>query len=103
MRAGVRILTALYLAAALACARGPATGPIAVSAASLGSPSSNVLRVTGLSGTELRALDKASFSESAWQALLQVSVSGNDTTPIVGQYVVTDNALEFQPRYPFDL
>lgn len=60
------------------------------------------VRVTGLSSDELAALRAAVWREEGWQALLAVTVSDGDGTPVAGRYVASREALEFHPRFPFD-
>ena len=44
-----------------------------------------------------------STEDPAWRALLTVWVEGADPSiPVVGTYVVADDAIEFRPRFPFD-
>lgn len=67
-----------------------------------------VVVVLGFSGEELAALRSAAatYSDSAWQALVHVSV--NDSTgalsvpPVSGRYTISDSAVEFRPRFSFD-
>lgn len=88
---------------ALACGRSdPPAGEITVRLVTGQESNQSILRVTGLSGAELRALTDGRLSDEAWLALLRVGVSGNDAAPVVGTYVVEDGALEFRPRFPFD-
>jgi len=56
----------------------------------------------GLSGGELRALDRAALDAQAWQELFLVTVTGNDLVPVAGRYVVTSSAVEFHPTMTFD-
>ena len=65
-------------------------------------PIETIVRVSGLSGAELRALKDARLDEPAWQTLMRVTVSDNDVAPVTGQFLVTDDAVEFHPRFPFD-
>jgi hypothetical protein len=88
---------------ALACgAPDPPAGEIAINLAR--NPDSNqaVIRVTGLSGSELRELDAAKLDASTWVSLLRVEVAGNDTAAVSGSYRVDAGALEFRPAFPFD-
>jgi hypothetical protein len=80
----------------------PPAGELAVGLVSGQEPNFSSVRITGLSGAELRALRKARLSDEAWVSLLRVGVSGNDTAPVVGHYVVESETLEFRPRFPFD-
>ena len=86
---------------ASACGRSdPPAGQIAIDL--VANPKDSHIRITGLSGTELRALNSARLSDDAWTALLRVGVSGNDTAPVAGDYIVAAETLEFRPRFPFD-
>ncbi len=73
----------------------PAAGPLLVTL-------SDAVVVTGLSGGELRSLRSANWNDDNWQALLRVTVTGNNTSAVAGKYVVTPQALRFEPRFPFD-
>jgi hypothetical protein len=86
---------------ASACGRSdPPRGQIAIDL--VGDSNHSHIRITGLSGTELRALNDARFSDDAWAALLRIEVGGNDTAPVAGDYIVAPETLEFRPRFPFD-
>jgi len=87
---------------ALGCGRSDPPGEIAVSLVAGQGPNHSSIRITGLSGAELRALRDARLSDEAWVALLRVGVSGNDTAPVAGDYVVESGSLDFRPRFPFD-
>jgi len=95
------IIASLALCAPGCGGSGPQAGAIAVTLA--GGPESNqsAVRVSGLSGEELRALSRAQLGGDAWAALFRISVSGSET-PIVGEYLVERDAIEFRPRFPFD-
>jgi hypothetical protein len=80
----------------------PQGGAIAVSFAGDQHSGQQIVRVTGLSGSELRALRGAKLSDEAWVALLRVGVAGNDPAPVVGRYSAENGSLEFHPRFPFD-
>src|SRR5262245_20470248 len=58
--------------------------------------------VSGLSTAELQSLKSATWQEEAWHALFRVSVTGNDAAAVAGRYVVTPEAIQFEPRFPFD-
>ena len=79
----------------------PRAGAIAVTLAGGPESSPSTVRVTGLSGGELSALSRAQLGADAWPALFRISVGGSDT-PIVGEYLVDGDAIEFRPRFPFD-
>ena len=77
----------------------PAAGPLRItlepadsSAAKPGATSAHAIVVSGLSGQELRSLRAAGWNDDAWQALLRVSVTGHEATPVVGRYSVTASA-----------
>ena len=80
----------------------PPAGEIAVGLAGIQNPRHTTIRVTGLSGAELRALNDARLNDDAWLALLRVGVSENETAAIVGDYVIENGAIEFRPRFPLD-
>jgi hypothetical protein len=86
------------------CAPGsrPAAGAIEIAFAAGSSADQPIVRVTGLSGGELRALRDARFAEADWQALLTTTVTDNPAAPVSGRFVVADAALEFHPRFRFD-
>ena len=99
----MRWIIALLTLFALACGRpDPQGGKVGVSLVTGRGPAQSIIRVTGLSGSELRALKDAELGDQAWLALLRVGVGGNDVAPVLGRYVVEDGALEFHPRFPFD-
>ncbi len=85
-----------------AAACSPSPGPIAVSVEGGSGDAPAAVRVTGLSSEELAALRAAVWREEGWHALLAVTVSDGDGTPVVGRYVASREALEFHPRFPFD-
>ncbi|MCC7010022.1 MAG: hypothetical protein IT184_14540 [Acidobacteria bacterium] len=87
---------------AVGCSTGPKAGPLVITGAG-DSPTNNVVRVTGLSGAELRAVAAANLDEAATRALLTVSPSEAEAAPVAGRIVATETALDFQPRSPFDL
>ncbi len=47
-------------------------------------------------------MHNAQLSDEAWVALLRIDVGGNNSAPVVGDYVVEREALAFRPRFPFD-
>lgn len=87
-----------------ACNRAPelGAGPLQIELVSGATATDTVLRVSGLSSTELRALADARFDESQWQALLRVTVSDTDVAAVSGRFAATASALEYRPRFPFD-
>lgn len=93
----------------ISCSRNStAAGPLKVSLkqtdsqpTSTGRPSHTIV-VSGFSGQELQDLKAAQWNEESWQALLRVTVAGNDTSAVAGRYAVTSDALQFEPRFPFD-
>ncbi len=97
-------LVFLFLSVAAACGRAAdsAAGPLNATLAAGKTPADTFVRVTGLSAAELRALKDARLAEPAWQQLLRVTVSDNSVAPIAGRFVVTDDAVEFHPRFGFD-
>ncbi len=85
---------------AIACSAPPR--PISVGLEDGSGDGPAAVRVTGLSADELAALRAAVWREEGWQALLAVTVSDGDGTPVAGRYVASREALEFHPRFPFD-
>src|SRR4029079_12569837 len=83
----------------LSCSTPKPAGPIALSLATSGGAS--IVRVTGLSSSEIAALQAAHPAPETWHALLRVSVAGTDT-PMAGKYVLGTDALEFHPQFPLD-
>jgi hypothetical protein len=92
------LIASLAIVIVSACTSSPA-GPIQIALAE--SASGAVVRVTGLSSSELSGLQRAANNDDAWHALLRVTVSGADV-PVAGRYVANGAALEFQPRFPLD-
>jgi hypothetical protein len=80
----------------------PQVGEISVSLDVGQDSKHSVVRIAGLSGAELRALQDARLSDEGWVALLRVGVSGNDAAPVAGHYGVERDSLQFLPRFPFD-
>lgn len=100
----------VFLTASIpACTRqSPAAGPLHVALetrpslpAPGGRTSGHAIVVSGLSGQELQSLSAAGWTEDAWHALFRVTIAG-DSTAIVGRYSVTPEAVQFEPRFPFD-
>jgi len=111
MRKGFQLFFMTFVTFTLFCScspRGPAAGPLQVTLRQIdprppaSRADSYAVVVSGLSGAELRALRSAQWSEEAWQALMRVSVTGNDTAPVAGRYVLTADTIQFEPRFPFD-
>ena len=98
----VHLAVALIAAGTAACARGPEAGPIEIRGVALPPPAGQRLEVTGLSGGELRALERAQLDEAGWQAVLRVTVAGNDMAAVAGRYEITSAALRFVPQFSFD-
>jgi hypothetical protein len=96
------LLTLLFAGAGCGRAEAPTAGPVNVALVPGKTPIETIVRVSGLSGAELRALKDARLDEPAWQTLMRVTVSDNDVAPVTGQFLVTDDAVEFHPRFPFD-
>src|SRR5262245_6755136 len=93
----------------IACSRtGPVAGPLQVTLRQIDARSSSsradsyAVVVSGFSGAELQSLRSARWDEQAWQTLLRVSVTGNDAAAVTGRYVITADAIQFEPRFPFD-
>jgi hypothetical protein len=112
----VRFLPLFLLAAGVACGRGESgaaagddhsRSALVVLDTSRGSADASVIVRGGIVSADLARLRDAStsYSDSAWQALLTVSVDGDSgATPIAisGRYAVNDTAIEFRPRFPLD-
>lgn len=108
----VRIAYCTLLVALTGCDQGGASrfGPAPLSAVFdvKDTTSGPLVVVLGFSRDELSALRSAAtqYTDSAWQALVRVSVhdstKARDVPPVAGRYVVTDSAVEFQPRFSFD-
>ena len=59
----------------------------------------------GLSRSHLRALERAQLSRDGWSSVLRVSVdtpNGPSTTPVSGNYLVTNGTVRFTPVLPFE-
>jgi len=106
-------LMALVLAAgcsdyAISILHSPAAGPLQVTVEPRDSSNppaathAHAVVVSGLSGPELQSLRASGWKDESWQALFRVSVTGHETTAVLGRYTVTAAAVEFQPRFPFD-
>ena len=80
---------------------GCSTPPGNLSIALADSASGAIVRVTGLSSSEIARLRGLAAADDAWPALLRVTVTGADT-PVLGKYVIAGTSLEFHPRFPFD-
>ena len=88
-----------------ACNRAPELPPsaITIDLVTGATTSDAVVRVTGLSGEELRSIASAGFDDAAWQSLLRVTVSDAEASgAVAGRYGVTATAVEYRPRFPFD-
>jgi hypothetical protein len=94
-----RCLFALLALVSVTACRATPPGPLEVALAE--TPSGAIVRVSGLSTSELSSLRGMSTAEDASRSLLRVTVSGADT-PVAGRYVATSTAFEFHPRFPFD-
>jgi hypothetical protein len=100
--------TFLVFTAVVSCRNSPEAGPLQVTLKQIEAPrpargsAGYAVVVTGFSGQELRALRTAQWGDEAWQSLLRVTVADNQTAAVAGRYVVTNDALQFEPRFPFD-
>lgn len=94
------VLLLAVAAHGLSCSRPPTPFEISFVPASTSTPA--FVRVTGLSPAEARTLRSSPLSDSAWEAILRVRVSGNDALNVAGTYSVNSGAVEFRPRFPFD-
>ncbi len=90
-------LTAVLLSA---CSRSPAPVDITLTSATGAKPA--VVRVSGFSSAEARALDRARLDTPGWQAVLAVTVAGAAGPSVAGKAAVVGDAIEFTPAYPFD-
>jgi len=63
-----------------------------------------VIRVGGLSSGELSSLQRATFTQAQWLALMRVTVDGppDSNPPVAGTYRVSGGSLDFTPTFPFD-
>jgi hypothetical protein len=61
----------------------------------------NVVEVTSMSSSTLRALNGAHLTDEQWQAVLRVAVSQN-APAMLGSYAVSDERLRFTPAFPLD-
>jgi len=96
---------AALVALALAGACGGAAGPLSIALIPATSSSPALVRVSGLSSSELSSLGRWRADDPAWPRLLRVAVdaASPDAPTIVGRYAVSSSSLEFTPTYPFDL
>lgn len=74
-----------------------------------GARGAGAVDVRGLPADDLAAVRAARLTRSEWEALLRVTVAGAGTAAdapdlpaVLGDYAVTDDAIRFSPRYPFD-
>ena len=93
-----------WLATATACSGTPSPefpgGPFSVALATDGSTQRAIVRVTGLSSSELRALRDR--NPSTWDGLIRVSVAGTNDIAIAGASRVTTDAVEMVPQFSLD-
>ena len=87
---------------ALATSCGRAAGPITIKLIDSTDPRAQFVRVEGLSSAEIRSLDAIANNAAAWQAIVSVTVAGNETMPVAGSYRVADGAIQFTPQFGFD-
>jgi hypothetical protein len=78
--------------------------PISITLESDPDSKASHIRVSGLSSDELQSLQRASFSEDQWTALLRVTVANSaaGAPPVAGRFNVGARVLEFTPRFPLD-
>jgi hypothetical protein len=97
-----RFSTAL-LAAFLAACSAVSVPEIALDLANPKQPS---VVVSGLSPSDLGALERAKLSPGAWAAAFRVSVVPGggvpEPVPVAGQYTIAGGTVRFTPMYPFD-
>jgi hypothetical protein len=98
------IALAASVLALASCARSaePPVGAITVSTVPPHDAQPQGIRVSGLSGSDLRQLTGAGFDDARWSALFAVRVDGNRAAPVSGRYHVTATAIEFAPAFPFE-
>lgn len=62
--------------------------------------------LSGLSGGDLAALERAQLSPDAWAAVLRLSVvpesQASSATAVAGRYAVANGTVRFTPMYPLD-
>ena len=56
--------------------------------------------IVGWSSTELDSI--ATRSDSLWQKIVPITVSGHDEIPVLGHYSANDSAIVFKPKFAFD-
>lgn len=100
------VLGTLTITGAIACggegARfSRAAGPLNASMDTTNGPRAASVIVTGWSSNELAAARDLK-GDSAWRALLRVTVSNTNEIPVLGKYSVSDSAVTFVPQFPFD-
>ena len=96
---GAAMTSVLVIVAACSPAGPTVSDPaIAVTRASDGIAT---IDVTGLSDVILDALERSTLSPEQWAAVLRVSVDAS-AAPMLGTYVVANQALRFTPRFPLD-
>lgn len=90
------LIASLIIVSVSACSSGPAPIQVAFVVPAGGT---TLVRVSGLSSTELRSLEAAGLDEPAWQRMLDVRVADAER-PMAGRYAVTRGTLEFVPAFP---
>jgi hypothetical protein len=96
---------AALVALAVIAACGKPAGPISLSFVPPAGSTPAVVRVSGLSSSELASLERLRADDPVWPRLLRVAVDAapQDSPAIVGRYAVSSLSLDFTPTYPFDL
>jgi hypothetical protein len=65
-------------------------------------PGAAVVRVSGLSSSELAALDRARLDAAGWQEVLTITVAGGTGPAVAGRYAVAGGVIEFTPAFALD-
>jgi hypothetical protein len=68
---------------------------------------SGTVEVVGLPADDLSRLQQRTPTREEWTALLRVAVAGDadasaDRPAVLGTYSISDGAIRFEPRFPFD-
>lgn len=91
-----------WIAAVTACSGTPPSespgGPFAVALQTDAATQQAIIRVTGWSSSELRALRDTKLAPD----IVRVSLPGSTGIPIAGTHRVTSDAVEMVPRFPLD-
>ena len=94
------LLVVWAVLAGAGCSQPPAAIRLTLVPPTPGAPA--FVRLTGLSAEDLASLRQHGLTPDEWQALLRVAVAGAEGPAVAGRYVVTRQAVQFHPRFPFD-